>query len=109
MSEAPKQHWLVIVPDNAGALSKRMEIRPDHLKALTPDVEAGFWKVGGATLGSPKVEGKPLDVKGSAMVAFASSKEEVLEKLKGDIYAKNNVWDLSNVQIYPFVPAFIKG
>jgi hypothetical protein len=31
------------------------------------------------------------------MVALASSKEEVLEILKNDIYAKNEVWDFSNV------------
>ena len=34
---------------------------------------------------------------GSAMVALASSKEEVLEFLKNDIYAKNEVWDFSKV------------
>lgn len=34
---------------------------------------------------------------GSAMVALASSKEEVLEILKNDIYAKNEVWDFSKV------------
>jgi hypothetical protein len=31
------------------------------------------------------------------MVALASSKEEVLEKLKSDIYAKSEVWDFSKV------------
>jgi len=31
------------------------------------------------------------------MVALASSKEEVLEFLKNDIYAKNEVWDFSKV------------
>jgi hypothetical protein len=34
---------------------------------------------------------------GSAMVALASSKEEVLEILKNDIYAKSEVWDFSKV------------
>lgn len=31
------------------------------------------------------------------MVAVASSKEEVLEVLKRDIYAENGVWDFSKV------------
>lgn len=31
------------------------------------------------------------------MVAYASSKEEVLEKLKKDIYAESGVWDFSKV------------
>lgn len=34
---------------------------------------------------------------GSAMVAVGSSKEEVLEALKSDIYAKNGVWDFEKV------------
>lgn len=38
-----------------------------------------------------------MKFKGSAMVALASSKEEVLEVLKADIYAKNEVWDFSKV------------
>jgi hypothetical protein len=35
------------------------------------------------------------------MVALASSKEEVLEQLKADIYAKNEVWDFSKVCFSP--------
>lgn len=37
------------------------------------------------------------------MVALASSEEEVLEQLKADIYARNEVWDFSKVCISPFV------
>lgn len=35
---------------------------------------------------------------GSTMVAVASSKEEVLDLLKNDIYAKEGVWDFSKVR-----------
>ncbi len=42
-------------------------------------------------------EGEALKIQGSAMVAVASSKEEVLELLKKDIYAENEVWDFSKV------------
>lgn len=42
-------------------------------------------------------EGDGLKIHGSAMVALASSKEEVIEQLKADIYAKNEVWDFSKV------------
>lgn len=31
------------------------------------------------------------------MIALASSKEEVIEVLKKDIYAENDVWDFSKV------------
>jgi len=44
----------------------------------------------------PKEDGK-LKIEGSAMVAYASSKEEVLETLKKDIYAESGVWDFSKV------------
>jgi uncharacterized protein len=36
------------------------------------------------------------------MLAHAETKEEVLEKLKKDIYSESEVWDWSKVQIYPF-------
>jgi len=46
----------------------------------------------------PREDGK-LKIEGSAMVAYASSKEEVLETLKRDIYADSGVWDFSKVSI----------
>jgi hypothetical protein len=33
------------------------------------------------------------------MVAYASSKEEVMETLKKDIYAESGVWDFSKVSL----------
>ncbi|KAL5324361.1 hypothetical protein ACEPPN_008906 [Leptodophora sp. 'Broadleaf-Isolate-01'] len=73
-SSAPEKfEWLVIMPDQPGKLAKR---------ALLEEV--------------PK-EGDGLKIHGSAMVALASSKEEVIEQLKADIYAKNEVWDFSKV------------
>lgn len=36
---------------------------------------------------------------GSAMLAWAASKEEVLEKLKKDVYTENQVWDWSKVSL----------
>lgn len=35
---------------------------------------------------------------GSAMLAWAASKEEVLEKLKKDVYTENQVWDWSKAR-----------
>lgn len=51
----------------------------------------------GAILDEVPKEGEQLKFAGSAMVALASSKEEVLEILNNDIYAKNEVWDFSKV------------
>ncbi|TAQ91431.1 hypothetical protein B7494_g211 [Chlorociboria aeruginascens] len=97
-----KFEWLVILPDHEGALEKRME----HFEGLKSSVESGFWKMGGALLEEVPKEGDALKIQGSAMVALASSKEEVMEQLRNDIYAKNDVWDFSKVQIYPFKCAF---
>ena len=52
----------------------------------------------GALLEEVPAEGDSLKFQGSAMVALASSKEEVLEQLKNDIYAKNSVWDFSKAE-----------
>jgi len=49
----------------------------------------------GALLDEVPAEGDALKIQGSAMVALASSKEEVLELLKKDVYAQNEVWDFS--------------
>lgn len=42
-------------------------------------------------------EGSPLKINGSVMMAVASSKEEVLEKIKKDVYAGQGVWDMDKV------------
>jgi hypothetical protein len=56
----------------------------------------------GALLDEVPAEGDALKFKGSAMVALASSKEEVLEQLKSDVYAKNGVWDFTKVRILSY-------
>lgn len=38
-----------------------------------------------------------FDFAGSAVVAVAESKEQVIEQLKEDIYYKEGVWDVDNV------------
>lgn len=38
---------------------------------------------------------------GSALVVVADTREEVLELLKGDVYAKSGVWDVEGVVLYP--------
>lgn len=47
-------------------------------------------------------EGETPPVIGSAVLAFAKTKEEVIDLLKRDIYTEQGVWDWSKVQIWPF-------
>ena len=69
----------------------------DHLKALKPDTDSGFWVLGGATLDEPIKEGAGPKINGSIMMAVADSREEVLEKLKQDVYYSSGVWDTDKV------------
>ena len=53
----------------------------------------------GALLDEVPAEGDALKINGSAMVALASSKEEVLAQLKKDVYGENEIWDFSKASV----------
>ncbi|KAK4496355.1 hypothetical protein PRZ48_012335 [Zasmidium cellare] len=106
---AEKQQWLCILPDGAGKLEKRMEIRPQHLEAVKPKVASGLVTLGGATLDEPVKEGQPMKINGSAMIVEADTEAEVRKVIESDIYYTEGVWDASKVQILPFKAAAWKG
>lgn len=132
-SSAPLQEWLVIALDFEGALEKRLAVRQEHLGGLKADPES-FWLWGGtrpfrlfglcfgvntlatnadsrvgAMLEEPPKEGEAPKMKGSAMLIGANTKEEVIERLKKDVYVKGGVWDWDKVQIIPFKSALRKA
>ena len=45
----------------------------------------------------PDDQDSSLKFAGSALVAVAESKEEILNDLKNDIYAREGVWDVEKV------------
>ncbi|TGZ83161.1 YCII-related domain protein [Ascodesmis nigricans] len=98
---APKFEFLCILPDKEGVREKRLEIRPLHFAGLQKLVEEGFLTWGGAMLNTVPTD-DTLDFKGSALTAYASSKEELMEKLNSDPYAVHGVWDMEKAQIIPF-------
>ena len=98
---AETQEWLVMIPDHANVLSKRMEVRPKHFENLPSKIESGFMKAGGATMAEPLKEGESMKLNGSFMIAKAESEEEILKKLRDDIYTTSGVWDLEKVTITP--------
>ena len=51
----------------------------------------------GAMLEEVPQPGQGPKIKGSAMLVYADSKEEVERMLKEDIYTKSNVWDWKKV------------
>lgn len=89
-----------------------------HLSAIKSATESGFWKMGGtdpisslvlldtqvlhigAMLEEVPKEGEGLKIMGSAMMAYAATKEEVLEAIKQDVYFKTNVWNLNKVCVH---------
>jgi len=60
-------------------------------------------------LEEPITEGQAPKMKGSAMLMGAKTREEVLERLKEDVYTKGEVWDWSKVQVIPFKSALRKA
>jgi hypothetical protein len=63
----------------------------------------------GAMLEEPIQEGQTPKMKGSACLIGAKTREEVVERLKGDVYVKGGVWNLEEVQIIPFKSALRKA
>jgi hypothetical protein len=65
----------------------------------------------GAMLEEPIKEGDsgPPKMKGSAMLIGARTKEEVLERVKKDVYVNEGVWDVEKVQVIPFRSALRKA
>lgn len=51
----------------------------------------------------------PPKMKGSACLIGAKTREEVVERLKSDVYVDGAVWDLEKVQIIPFKSALRKA
>jgi len=99
--------WLAIVYDKPG--TDRTELRPLHLKDIPPAVESGIVTNAGAIYHGLDFEGKPSEFAGSAFNLVADTKEEALEFLKKDVYAKSGIWDVDNILIFPYGCAYRKG
>jgi hypothetical protein len=65
----------------------------------------------GAMLEEPIKQGDTSTpkMKGSAMLIGAATREEVLERVKKDVYVGEGVWDVSQVQVIPFRSALRKA
>ena len=47
------------------------------------------------------MEGEGPKIKGSIMLAFAETKEDVIKALQDDVYFEEGVWDWKKAQIHP--------
>ncbi|EYE97888.1 uncharacterized protein EURHEDRAFT_449119, partial [Aspergillus ruber CBS 135680] len=103
MSGPAKKEFLCICPDKPGVIDKRLEVRGNHLEGATKLVSEGSLVLGvGAMFNDshPK-EGETPSFKGSAMMLLAENEEEARKLLENDVYTRNGVWDIENVQIIP--------
>ncbi|KAJ2005048.1 hypothetical protein GGI04_000836 [Coemansia thaxteri] len=100
-----KKAYLVIVNDfkDPDALSRRLQVRSEHLLEAKERRKQGVLLSGGALLDSHE-SGK---MTGSALVFNAESPDEVLDLLKSDPYTIGRAWDLGSVKIFPFRDAGI--
>ncbi|RKF73398.1 YCII-related domain protein [Golovinomyces cichoracearum] len=95
-----KTEWLVILPDRPGKLQDRMNVRAQHIEKLKEGQNEGFWQMGGAFLEEAPKDGEDLKIHGSIVIAQAHSADEVLERLKKDIYSEQDVWDFEKVSSF---------
>ena len=107
--DVDSQEWLVILPDNKGALETRLEQHPPHYEAAKRDAESGFFKLAGKLHEGPMEEGEPHRIAGSFLVVLAKTKEEVVQRMKDDLFYKHNVWNWDKMQIYPCKSTFFAG
>ncbi|AEO63604.1 2dfd283c-f207-4328-bbd7-303f58aaccb9 [Thermothielavioides terrestris] len=106
--EKKKFEWLVVIPDFPGAQQKRLDVRPEHFANLRPFRESGVYQMGGAILNEVPTSADPstFSFAGSTIVMLASSREEIKEVLRQDVYGKSGVWDVENAQMWPLLCAF---
>ena len=101
----PVKEWLVVVPDQSGALQKRQATKAAHIEGAMSLVNGGQLPYFGVTLAkhqSSNADGEYDDINGSVMVIRASNKESIQGFLERDAYSKAGVWDVNGAQIFPF-------
>ncbi|CAG7561094.1 unnamed protein product [Fusarium equiseti] len=97
MDSEPLAEWIILIPDIEGSLESRMSVRDTHVKEMIKHVDSGLFQMGGATLNTDRIDG-------SAIIARAKSKAEILDVLKAGIYTRSRVWDLGNAKFIPHPP-----
>jgi uncharacterized protein YciI len=88
--------FVIIARDgtDAGAASRRQEVRPAHLDGIRPLVERGHVPLGGAILDA---EGQMV---GSVMVVEFPTREDLDAWLSSDPYVTAGVWQ--EIEVHPY-------
>ncbi|ONH66867.1 hypothetical protein BON22_2843 [Cyberlindnera fabianii] len=99
--------WLAVVYDKPN--TDRSAVRAQHLADIPANIESGKVTSAGAIFNEVPVEGAKPNFAGSMLTIVADTKEEVIDILKKDIYAKEGIWNFDNVLVYPLGLAYRKG
>lgn len=98
------REWLVVIPDHANVLARRIAVRPRHSPHFVELHKEGYVSWAGP-LFTKHVEPKPGQMrpfKGSAIVLNDRDRESIVNRLSGDVYVTERIWDLDNALIVPF-------
>lgn len=99
MSKALKKlEWLVIIYDKP--INQRLKFRPQHFQNFPKLLESGNVTSAGPVF----KDDERTQFAGSAFTIAAEKKSDVIDLLKKDVYAKEDVWDFDNVIIHPYTP-----
>nr|ODN89944.1 hypothetical protein L203_01861 [Cryptococcus depauperatus CBS 7841] len=96
--------FLVYAPDYPDYLEKRLAVRAEHLARAKLDDNAGIVLCSGPIVPRPGTkareaslpEGTP-NIAGSFMVYQMDTLEQVLDRLKEDVYWKAGIWDQEKI------------
>ncbi|KOS23059.1 hypothetical protein ESCO_003772 [Escovopsis weberi] len=102
------REWVVIIPDHANVLARRIAIRPQHSPNFVRLHNEGYVSWAGPLFQRHVTSGQ-RPFKGSAIVLNDVDKESILARLAGDVYIKENIWDVDNAVIMPFRTLIRKG
>ena len=92
--------WCVIVYDKPG--SDRSKFRPQHLAGVSNLVEQGKLVCAGAIYHEPTTEGGERTFAGSHLQIVADTKQEAIDIVLNDVFAKGGIWDIDNIICYRF-------
>lgn len=108
-SHVANQQWLVILPDAPNATPTRLAHHTPHFESAKPDVASGFFAVAGKIYDAPFAIDEEHRIAGTFLVVRARTKEEVLERLRRDLFYVHGVWEWDRLMMWPCKSTFSGG
>lgn len=100
ISQLTMTEWCIVIMDKPGA--DRAQFASEHIAGILRAKESGTLLSGGQ-INDESTPRKPI---GSHLQIRANSKDEAMEFLKKDPFAKGGVWDMGSAAVYQFDGAY---